>query len=172
MGFTLKISATEEKGFFIVKDCSSYGMKGFNVKDITDAFLEIQPPSATTKYPFKITTYPDFPNNDNLDYEVLPSDVGAKEIESGEWKLKMTVVFPSGTKVTTCSVVFIKSVECCIDKNTPFLKANAMKDPKQTAILELSNMLEDARAAKEEGLNGEANRIIEYLKEQCKCCKC
>lgn len=172
-----KIAVTEEKTSFTVKDCSSYPIQGYKIDDIIIAFLEVQPPSSTEKYPFKITTYPDFPNKDEIDFEVLPFDVGMKELESGEWKFKLSIVFRtktggSVTKTALLSKIFIKNVECCIDKRSPELNAGALKDEKQKAILELSNMLENVHRQIEKGLTGEAIKNIDYLKAHCKCCGC
>lgn len=178
MGFTTKIIITEEKNSFLVKDCSSYGAVGFRIDDIINAFLEVQPPSATDKYPFKIITYPVFPNKRGDEFGVMPSRFKMDELESGEWKIKFTIEFKNRTggtvtKTTFCSVVFIKTVECCVDKLTPVLKpGKAFTDQKQKTILELSNLLEGAKLAMERGLNGEANKVIDYLKAHCKCCGC
>lgn len=177
MNFTPKIQVTEEKSSFIVKDCASYDIKGFTINDIADAYLEIQPPSATEKYPFKITTYPDFPNNEGIDFEVLPTEFGMTELESGEWKIKSSVVFNTATggkvtKTALCSVIFIKTVECCIDKRIPELSSGLLTNEKQKFIIELSNLLEGAKRSIRRGLTEEATKTIDYLKANCKCCGC
>jgi hypothetical protein len=107
----------------------------------------------------------------------LPQEFGLREIESGEWKFRLTVTFENKNgsktiKVAYCSSVFINAVTCCLDKNMPSINANAYKDEKQKLKIELSNLLESANKNIRCGLNGEANKIIEYLKAQCKCCNC
>lgn len=188
MGVQLNISIQEERnsiivnectGFYSIKNIGGFGTINEKIEDITDAFIEIQPPSATSKYPFKVKTFPNFPNKELISYEILPVDVNAQEIESGEWKFKYTVEFtdPKTGKVTTRTAyeaaVLTKNVECCIDKMTSGkLRIDALNDPKQKLIIELSNMLEGVKQLIECGQYGKANETIEYLKSHCKCCGC
>lgn len=188
MAVHLNISIQEEKNSIIVNDCTGtfsikntggYGTQNLRIEDITDAYIEVQPPSATEKYPFKVVTFPEFPDKDFPAYEIMPNDVGAEEIESGEWKFKMTVVFTdpktgaSSTKTAYATEVLTKNVECCIDKMTSGkLRINASNDPKQKLIIELSNLLEDVKKLIGCGQYGKANEVIEYLKSHCKCCGC
>lgn len=177
MSFNLEISVQEEKNSFIVKDCTKdYGADGLNKDYITKAVLEVQPPSATEPYPFKIDTYPYFPKLNN-EKEILPFKVGADEIESGEWKFKLIVTFKKSTgqevtKTAYHSEIFINQVVCCVDKMTPAIDNNAFNDPKQKAIIELSNLVENLKRQKECGLTEEAKKTIDLLKEKCKCCGC
>lgn len=186
MSIEVKISAEEKDSLILIKDCTGsfspsntggYGTQTFTKDQVTDSFLEIEPPSSKEPYPFKIQTYPGFPNSLN-ELKVYPSSIGAEEIESGKWKFKLTVVFTDKkgkeTTVTANEVkVFIKNVSCCIDKMTANkLKPNALSDPKQRLVFELSNMLEGVKRQMKCGLYDKANETIEYLKSQCECCGC
>jgi len=186
MSLKLSISATELKSSFLINDCTGtyafdnkcgFGIPNLRIEDIIESNLEIQPPSSASEYPISINVYPDFPNKEGDSYEVLPYMVGMQEIESGEWKFKLVVVFNKGgvktTKTAYLTKVFVKTVECCIDKLTSGkLKVNAINDDKQKLILELSNLLEDVNYQIECGLNETANKNIEYLKSHCQCCGC
>ena len=186
MAVRLKISAEELNNSVIINDCtgtygpnnkSGYGVYNDKIEDITDAFIEVQPPSSNEPYPFKIKTHPDFPNKEGFSFELLPYQFNMKVIESGEWKFKMTVVFVNKngtfTRTAFATEVFTADVECCIDKMTSGqLKPGALNDPKQRLIIELSNMLESMKKQIEQGLHGKANETIELLKGHCQCCGC
>lgn len=206
MSLQLSISAVEETESFIVNDCtglfSSDNKTGFGgpnprYEDITAAVLEITPPFDATPFldisdanppapdagtftapTFTINVFPDFPNEEQNGYEVLPYMVGQSDfIESGKWKIKLIVEGvdknkKSFKKSAITEVVFTKAVTCCIDKLTPNVNKNALKDKKQQVIIELNNLLESTGYAVEKELLDQADGIIKLLKAQCKCCAC
>jgi len=187
MSIKLKISADELSNSFIVNDCTGnyahdntggYGPPvNYQIKDIKEAYLEFKFPS-DTEYSHKVITTPDFPNKDGFGIEILPYMVGLADIESGQCKIKFTVVFNTKTGSTETfsaytTIVFVKNIECCIDKLTANrLNTGAFKDEQQKLILELSNLLEGVKYQIEDGLYDTADKTIDYLKSHCKCCGC
>lgn len=188
MALNLKITATEQKNSFIVYDCTGnyngenkggWGIPNQRIEDVEDAYLEIYPPNHPEgAEPIKIVTYPDFPNTEVLGFEILPYMVGmTSEIKSGEYKIRLVV---SGTdkkgvafkKSTILSVVFTRSVECCVDHLLKRVGPDAFKSEAQKKIIELSNLLESVKYNVDCGLNTKANDIIQYLAAQCECCGC
>lgn len=186
----MKISVTETLEALFLQDCTGlfsgenkggYGIPNERLEDMTDSYIDVQPPSATTKYPFRINTFKDgYPAKDAFGYEILPYMVGStnNEFESGEWKFKQTVVFTKGTKVTTktayLSEILIKSIECCVDKATKgkLQGGDIFSDPKKKLVIELSNLLEDSLRNKKCGQTESAKKTIDLLKEHCNCCGC
>lgn len=188
MSNQLKISLEEKTNSFVIFECTGnysgdnkggYGPPNYKTSDIQESYLEIQPPSVTTDYPYKIITTGDLPNDESIGLEIQPSEVGQKkdEMESGLWKFKFTVVFllKSGSTVTKTaylSEVLTKSLECCISEHTGKLDKNAFKDPKQRAAIELSTLFQDVLYQIDTGRYDHANETIEYLKSQCQCQGC
>lgn len=190
MGLELSISATEEINSFIIHDCTGkytpdneggYGLPNVRIEDATDAFFEIRTPSLKeSDEAIKIVVYPDLPSLDVSAYEILPSMLNFTndEIESGEYKIKYTVLTTdklgvNRTNVAYLTKVFTKTIECCIDKMTANkLTKGVFKDEKQKLVIELSNLLEDVKKQIDCELTKKANETIEYLKSQCKCCDC
>lgn len=187
MSNVVKISVEEQKGFAILNDCTGlyspkntggYGYPNLSKKDIISAILHIEPPSAKDDYPYQIELYPNFPNQENNGFEITPSMMDMDELESGQYKFKLVVTFEDKNGVKTTSTayateVFIKTVECCVDKmNAGGLKLGSLSDPKQRLITELNIMLSNANRLIGCGLYGKANEIIELLKAHCECCGC
>lgn len=188
MSLEVKISLDEKTNSFVIFNCTGnysgdnkggYGPPNYKASDIQESYLEIQPPSATTEYPYKIDTTGDLPNSEGLGFEVQPSEVGQNndEMESGLWKFKYTEVFTlkSGgtkTKVAYLSEVLTKSLECCISKHTGKLDKNAFKDPRQRTAIELSTLFQDVIYQIKAGRFDHANSTIEYLKSKCQCQGC
>jgi hypothetical protein len=186
MSLSPKISVSEEKNSFNVFDCTGlfssnnkggYGVYNPQVKDTTEAFIEVSTPdSGETKY--KVDVYPYLPNTDKTGFEVVPLKVGYSDgvLQSGKYTIKFTVIGTYKGKAFTYSVthvvVFTRAVECCVDARMKELDKNVFKDDKQKKIIELSNLLENVCYQIDCGLYDLANETIEYLKLQCQCCGC
>lgn len=186
MSFKLSISATEEKNSIYLYDCTGnynpatkngYGIPNVKIEDVTEAFFEIKTPNFTTgDNPIIIDVFPDMPNKEGIPYEVLPYSLNMQEIESGEYKIKYTIVVKdkNGTHTYTAfyALFCVKSVTCCIDKKAKEIRSGGSKDEKQKLIIELSNLLQSVKYQIDCGNYDTANEDTEYLKTQCKCCGC
>lgn len=185
----LQASAVEESNSFIMYDCTGlirhdnlggWGAVNIEKKSVTDSYFLITPPNlpATSK-PLKVDTYPDFPNREDMGYEILPYMVGMTndKILSGLWKIQWVITYldknkQSRTVSTTIFKIFKKQVECCVEQWSKLVDKNAYKDKKQQKIIELENLLFCMNNAIDNELNNEAVSIIEYLQEQCVCPDC
>lgn len=186
MGLQIKIKSYEEtKKEFFISDCTgSYsgdnktGFGGPNESSakILSSTLEIQGPN-DEDYAHVIDVTGALPNKDNLPVEIIPSQVGQEGfIESGQYKFKLTHIFSGKNdrevkKTGYGSNVFIKDIECCVDKLAfdPFKKFD---DLKQKKILELKSLYQGVLCQIESGHYDTANTTIDYLKAQCKCNGC
>ena len=188
MSLRTRISIKENSNSITVFDCTGnysadnkegYGIPNYKISDVKEAILSIQSPSDTKAYPHEIDVTGDLPNIDQLGLEILPSQVGQSndEIESGQWKftLKVSINTKNGTVKTFTAYateILIKSIECCVDKNTAKLDHNAFSDPRQKKTIELSTLLQDVKYQIESGRYDHASKTIEYLKFNCKCSGC
>lgn len=186
----MKISVTETLEAIIFEDCTGtysgdnkggYGIPNLDLANMTDSYIEVQSPSSTEKYPFKIQTFPNYPAKDAFAYEILPYMIGQSnnEFESGEWKFRQTVVFTAkngkvDTKTALVTQILTKAVECCIYKATQgkLTDGEIFTDPKKKLVIELSNLLQSALRNKNCGNTEEAKKTIDYLKAHCNCCGC
>lgn len=185
-------------GVFSSENKGGWGSLNPQIKDIETAVLEITPPydanpfldisspnppapNADTFQPpaYTIDVFPDFPNEEGNGFEVLPYMVGQSDnfLESGKWKIKLIITGKDKqgrpyTKSAIFEIVFVNSVTCCIDKLGSLVNKDALKDKKQQVIIELENMLESVCYAVEKELLDQADGIIRFLKEQCRCCAC
>lgn len=187
MSLIIKIDTCEESNSFLVFDKTGnyngdnkggYGSPNYSADKIIESYIEVQGPSDTEIFPYKIAVTGSLPNKECLGYEILPIQIGQTnaELESGKYKVKLTHVFQlksGGTKTLTGSTVnvFINNISCCINK-LPKLNKDMWKDPKQKAIAELNLLFEGVVYDKDCGLYDQANTTIEYLKGQCKCTGC
>lgn len=187
MGLELKISATEEKNSIYLYDCTGnysfenkggWGIQNSKIESVIEAFYEVRPPGLKkSDPPVLITVFPNIPNKEGNPYEVLPHVFGKNEIESGEYKIKLTTVTEdkvNGKKTHTAfySLFCLKSVTCCIDKKMMQVRSGGFKDEKQKLILELSSLLTAVTYQVDCGNYDTASEDTEYLKAQCSCCGC
>ncbi len=188
MSLQIKISITEQEDSFYVDDCTGnyssdnkggYGGSNYKKSDIFESFFMIQGPS-DKDYVHSIDVTNSIPNSKDISYQVLPIQVGQNNngtLESGLYKFKLLhrIKGPNSTMVEKfgyASEVFIKNIECCIDKNVKTLNQNAYKESRQLKIIELSTILDGVKCQIEESLYDQANETIDYLKQQCKCSGC
>lgn len=188
MSLQLKIEVEELIKSFLIFDCTGnysgdnkggYGIPNTRKEDIQSYILFVQPPSATTQYPYSIDLTGKLPNTNKTGVEIFPSQVseGKDYIESGKWKFRIDITSKVGTNGSKTvsffhAEVFINNVSCCIDRKVSTLDGNAMHDDRQMKIIELSNLLESVYGNIDNGLYDEASKTIEYLNEQCKCTSC
>lgn len=201
MSFQLSISVEEKTDSLLVFDCNKeeWG-EGRNprIEDITSSILEIitptpdmpvivpsgnpltqVPPQPAQPQVFNLDVTGNFPNKEGDAYEVLPYMVGQGDnsLESGIWKVKLTVIGvdkfgKSFTKTASVTEVFVKKITCCVDKLGKHINANALNDKKQQLIIELNNLVESMCDSKDCGLTEQADGIIRLLKSQCECAGC
>ncbi|HHT9135881.1 MAG TPA: hypothetical protein ACFYEK_01410 [Candidatus Wunengus sp. YC60] len=186
---TLKLNIVEESNSFIAYDCTGLSFKdnegcwgAINVekKSVTNSFFLITPPNLPlTSEPIKVTVFPDFPNRDDLGYEILPYMVGQtnNKMLSGLWKIKWVIEYldSKGNKKevsTTVYKILKAQVTCCVDQWSKIVDKNAFRDKKQQKVIELQNLLICMDNAIDNELNNEAVAIIELLNEQCVCPTC
>lgn len=189
MGLSLKIDVIEEKGSCTVLDCTGlfsydnkggYGVQNPRVEDVSSSFLEVFPPSLPKgSEPYKIDVLAYLPTISDVGFEVIPLKVGQVngEMESGKWKFNLVIAGrdKKGKAFNyTASVVkiFTKSVECCVDKLSPHINSNILKDEKQKQATILNNLLEGVFRQIGCGLYDKADETIKYIKSQCQCCGC
>lgn len=208
----LSISVEEQANSFFVYNCTGeYHMKdnlgGFGgpnpkITDITTSIITVTPtPNPNTPFTltpnqvdtivitpnppqsFSITVYPDFPDDTDKGYEILPYMIGNANniIPSGKCRIQWDI---SGiqtigvnkipfTATTFLDVVFIKTVACCVDKLQKYVNVSNYKDKKSIIIIELENLLETAiYDINECGLLDQANGKIMLLQSQCVCPDC
>lgn len=182
MSLQLKISATEQKNSFIVMDCTGkysgsntggLGIPNIQVTDIETAILTIITPKQDS---FDIDVNPDFPNGEGIGYEVLPYMISMKEIESGEYKIKLTITGTdkkgkSFTKTAVCKAIFTNTVFCCVDK---LISKNVGTENvlKRKEMVELNASITAISYAIRCEKNAQAVKAIDLLKAQCECCNC
>lgn len=183
MGLRLSISALEQKESFIVTDCTGkysfdnhhgFGQQNnIDYSNISTSTLEIITPK---KDLFSIDVTDNFPNEDGIGYEVLPSALSMKEVESGEYNIKLLITGTdkkgsSFTKTAVHKAFFTRSVSCCADK---LISRNiGTEDPlKKKEMQELNNLINSMNASIECENFNDAVKIIDLLKEQCACCNC
>lgn len=183
----IQIKTEELENSFLLFDCTGkysgdnrtgYGIPNYRVEDIAEYTVDVQPPSATTPYPFTVNVLDSIPNDDNTGIEIQPAQVGQTDgIESGQWKFRANVTFNTktgGQKLVNgyLTYIFTKKIACCVDKKTAQLTDAALDDPRQKKTIELSNLLEAVYGDIECGLYDKANTTIDYMKEQCNCPSC
>jgi hypothetical protein len=183
----IQIKTEEELSSFLVYECTGkyssentggFGGSNHRANQITKSTLYIKGPN-DDDYKHVIDVTGTLPNNNNIAYQVLPTQIGQQdELESGQYKFKLEHVIKTtdGPEVTETGYgvdVFIKNIVCCIDKLGPIdAGKDAFKDLKQKKILELNNLIESVNYQIEKGLYDAANKTIDYLKSQCKCNGC
>lgn len=182
MSLQLKISTIEETKSFVVTDCtgkhSASNPGGFGAPNIQTSDIETSVITITTpqKSDFEINVYPDFPNKDGIAYEILPYMLNMKEIEAGEYNIKLVITGTDKkgvkfTKTAYYTAFMTKSVDCCIDKMIS--KHIGTTDPvKKQELIEINNLLTSLHYSVSCGRLNRATKIVDLLKETCSCCDC
>lgn len=189
MSLVYKISLEERVGSFVIKDITGsytfdypYGYGPLNVVPsyITSCTAYIQSP--TQVYEIVKDLGSQFPG-DGSEFQIMPWDVNANGIASGKWTVLVEIegTYPTGHAQAgltfkfsaTTSAVFIKEVECCVDKmtaqtyNTKF--DDVFREEKSRKVAEISVLLNRVKRAICCGDMVSANNIITYLRLNCRC---
>ena len=146
-----------------------YGAPNGTIAGATSATLTFTMPDATVVV---INAYPSLPINDKSYYEVTLADLGVDFIESGYWTILYTVVISGTTYTATCTCLFTKNAQCCVDKRQLKITPDNAGDSFSIETLTLNNMIEAAKAADDQSLTDFATNTIEYVKTKCEGCCC
>ena len=186
MSLDIKIKTEELESSFVVFDCTGkysgdnkggYGIPNYKSEDIDSYFLHVTPPGYEGD-PYKIELTDDLPNSEGLGVEILPSQVGqaSNSTTSGKWKFKAEVTFnlkQGGQRTLTAYhvTVFTKKVACCVDEAVSKSLDSNDKSVKDAAN-EMSVLFDGAVFSACKGWYDNADKILRFLSEQCKCVNC
>lgn len=146
-----------------------YGGPNPSINNFVSAIVEFTPPGGTTPYD-PVDVYPFLPNTDGTGFEVTITDLNISEFAIGVWTIKYTITDSSGNEYSAeCKVLNSCPVHCCIDEKVKSVDPLCEPD-KFNEISRLERLLESAEAAACSGDYDEADKIINYVNEQCNCC--
>lgn len=184
MSLQLKISATELDNSFAIYDCTGtyssggnpggWGYQNPSRAEVTKAWFKITAPGFAPKI---VLISPEDMPTETVGYEILPYMLDLKKIFSGEYVIQYFVEGTTSKGVTfsastLISEVFIKDIQRCVCSKQKVITKDAFKNPKERLAIELTTLLWCAEHDKCEGLNSQANEIIQYLNAQCACVGC
>jgi hypothetical protein len=189
MSLVYKIALEERVGSFVIKDVTGnytfdypYGYGPLNVLPsyVTSCKAYIKSPVSTAESIVDLGNQ--FPG-DGSEYQIMPWDIQADGIKSGRWyvTVEITGTYPTGHANAgkdfkfraTTSAVFVKEVECCIDKmvaktyNTKF--DDVFREEKSRKTAEMSVLLNRVKKAICCDDMVSADNIITYLRLNCRC---
>lgn len=150
---------------------NGWGYPNQLLKDATSAEIQIYPPKQDT--PIVLNIYPDFPNDKNMGYEILPVDLSRTKFESGLWRFDYFIrIFNSAGETlipTSCTMLFTKDVKCCIDKSSIEVNVDNYNSKEVAESNAMQAMFTAAVDAACLGKLKEAQKLIDYLYSKCKC---
>jgi hypothetical protein len=176
------IKVTEHVGSFTVEDVTpnwspsdttGYGVQTMPKQNVSSAVLYITVPGATSEIMIDATG-----SMPNSPYQVMYHDLNMTKLESGKYKIRYVV---SGVNVNNEPVesetytyeVFIKDVECCVDKMAATIKCvsldNIFKNEKSRTFAKLSVLLDLVKHANACGDINSASDMVDLIKLNCNC---
>lgn len=168
------VAIKDTTGKYSSANPTGFGAPNIGIANVTDAWFEFTPPGKDPDTEFIKTNsiFPDFPTLEDVQYEVLAESLGLKKFCSGTWTIRMVVVDNNGAEYKGGDqFVLFNSAKCCIKKAMAKINRSNLLSPESQAYLELSRLLEVAEWAACECKNfTQANDILSYINEQCKCC--
>lgn len=183
MSVQLKIRVEENKDSIYLFDmtgkhtekCNETGWGSPNprITTATSAKIHVYAPKETV--PVILDVYPDFPNEENVGYEILPADIAQTKLMSGIWRFDyfVTIATPQGETLlsASCQMLFTKDVKCCTDKSTMEVTVDNYNDPEVVKSNSRQLLFQSALDNACLGNTKEAQKIIDHLYVKCKC-KC
>lgn len=152
---------------------TGWGSPNSRITSATSAKIHVYAPKQTV--PVILDVYPDFPNEDNVGYEILPADIAQTKIVSGIWRFDYFVTVATSDGETflaaSCQMLFTKDVKCCTDKSTIEVNTENYNDPEVLKSNARQLLLKSAADNACLGNRKEAQKIIDHLYTKCKC-KC
>jgi len=189
MSLVFKIALEERVGSFVIKDVTGnytfdypYGYGPLNVLPsyVTSCKAYIKSPVNANEIMKDLGSQ--FPG-DGSEFQIMPWDVNANNIASGKWtvRVEMEGTYPTGHAQAgltfkfsaTTSAVFIKDVECCVDKMTAQTYNvkfdDVFREDKSRKTAEMSMLLNRVKRAICCDDMVSADNIITYLRLNCRC---
>jgi len=189
MSLVSKIELEERVGSFVIKDVTGnytfeypYGYGPLNILPsyVTSCVAYIKSP--VNLYEIVKDLGSQFPG-DGSEFQIMPWDVNANGIVSGKWtvRVEMEGTYPTGHAQAgltfkfsvTASAVFIKEVECCVDKMTAKTYkvkfGDVFREDKGRKTAEMSALLNRVKRAICCDDMVSADNIITYLRLNCRC---
>ena len=152
---------------------TGWGIPNLELSDIQTSVLSIWQPNLdpATDLSIDIDVFPYIPNDEGKGFEILASDMGLEDIESGVWNFKLISTPLVGDAVETEFVAYTDGkIRCCIAtgkiKITP---CNIDSDCAKKAV-ELETLMDNANWAACEGDYVTAQSLATYINLQCECC--
>ncbi len=122
MALELKISVEENCDSLYLYDrtgrydekCNptGWGLPNEQLSNATSAEFKVYPPKMDQPIVFNV--FPDFPDDRNHGYELLPEDINVEKFESGIWRFDYCVVVSGKLYVVSCQKLLVKDVSCCL----------------------------------------------------------
>ena len=137
------------------------------IDDVTAAEFQIYPPNTTTA--IIVDVFPDLPSFDDLGFEILPVDLGMEVFKSGIWRFDYFVRINGVLFTVSCSKLLVEDLRCCLSKEKVPITVDNFESKEVAKSNDLNALFEAALCNSKEGLTAKAQKIIDFLYNQCNC---
>lgn len=153
------------------KDCNPTGWCSPNeeILSANTAEIHVYPPGSNS--PIILDVYPDFPNSDNVGYEILPVDLGMENFKSGVWRFDYQVRITDDNVLifTSCHKLLVEDLKCCLEGKRIAVTVDNFESKEVIASNNVFALFESAEANACQGKKDESDKIITTLYNKCNC---
>ena len=155
-----------------VANPEGWGLPNKQTSDILTAVFAAWAPGLDPNVdaPLTFDLYPYLPNDENKGREVLATDLGLTDIESGVWNFKVALTTNKETIVAEYSCYFDEKIRCCISKGKLKIEPCTLDNHCTNKAMELEVLADNAAWAHCSGDDNTANDLARYIQLQCECC--
>lgn len=151
---------------------TGWGLPNKQTSDVLTAEFQAWAPTLdpSVDSPLTFNVYPYIPNDEKKGREVLASDLGIVDIESGVWNFKVILTTATGTIEADYQCYYDAKILCCISKKKVKIEPCTLDSKETKKTMELEVLAENAAWSYCNGDVDTANDLAKYIQLQCDCC--
>jgi hypothetical protein len=151
---------------------TGWGLPNLQTSDVLTAQFQAWAPrlDPAVDLPVTFDVHPYLPNDENKGREVLATDLGLADIESGVWNFKVLLTTATGVIEAIYQCYYDAKILCCIAKKKLKIEPCTLEDESTKKTMELEVLAENAAWSYCNGDIDAANDLAKYIQLQCDCC--
>lgn len=151
---------------------NGWGLPNKQTSDVLTAEFQAWAPrqDPNVDLPLTFDIHPYLPNDEKKGREVLATDLGLQDIESGVWNFKVVLTTATETIEADYQCYFDEKILCCIAKGKIKIEPCTLDSKCTQKTMELEVLADNAKWNFCNGDIDTANDLAKYIQLQCECC--